>query len=523
MKLFLFLALGSFFGYAIAKNLSPPPSSLTLPSNGFLHGFLSNKSQNITLHLLSFHHLPLSVPTLRFENLPIDSRFKSSIFTLVPNQSSFHRPVWTNGREYLYFIMNPNDSRANFGTWLVGKDVGVDSGLAYLKPKQLSVIPLGQDMKETYWHFLGKTTWTPNESITLSTSSTQIEYLDYYEVEYIKEFTLCSSVLLPNSPPQLPPDLLKNLMDPEIVSIPPSNLPYPALWSSSHRSWKTFSLSYAIPLASPVILSKTKSSSSSNQHRFQTTSGSFSEQETIGHLITGEYLETGWRLSFRTTDSGKELELMIALDNNGLQNGFRVTSTTPPGSYQDQLDAKLEQMEVGDYAWIWFQMSEDPHRETTNLVLRCIHRENDQIVFEYFQSDRRDAMARSILSHSISYLVAKRIVSNTDSSLISYRLSIDGQPLRLLTLFQIGSNPVQWIADYLLVHENVLAPGLSSCFMYHAGTTIPQQFIYAAEIICFLLGAKPITMVFPTLSSSPNISYRFNTLPPQITNGSSLW
>jgi hypothetical protein len=505
MKTWIFLALGWFFGSSKAAEISN--SNPPLPSNGFLHGILLNQNQNLTLKLKSFNHLALSAASLTFNDLPIDSRFKSPVFKLVPNQYSFNRPVWSNGREYLYFIMNPDDGRATYGTWLVGKEIGIDSGLAYLKPKRLNVIPLGEEMEGTHWHLLGKT-WTPNESITLSTSSS-IEYLDYYEVEYLKGITLSSSIFLLTSPPaNLPTEILKNVLElsiPEVVSIPPSKLQYPAIWSSSHQSWKTFSLTYAIPLASPVILSKTKSiSSSSSKHQFQTTSSSFSEQETIGHLITDEYLETGWRLSFRLTDSGKELELMIALDNNGLQDGFLVTSTTPPRSYQIQLNEKFKQMEVGDYAWVWFEMFSDPHRETTNLILRCIHRDKDQIIFEYFQSDRRDAMSRSMLSHSISYVVAKRILSHSSSpstsSPLSYRLFIDDEPLRLLTLFQIGSNPVQWIADYLLVHENALAPGLSSCFMYHAGTTIPQQFIYAAEIICFLLGAKPITMVFPPLS-----------------------
>jgi hypothetical protein len=556
MNFLFLLTLGSLFANFASADISD--ALLNLSSNGFLHGSLTN--QKLTLKLKSVHHLALSAPSFTFNDLPTNSRFKSPIFKIVPNQSSFNRPVWSNGREYLYFIMNPDDSRAAYGTWLVGKDIGVDSGLAYLKPKQLTVIPLGQEMEGSNWHILDKS-WIPNESITLSvpsSSSSPIQYLDYYEVEYLKDSTLRSSILLLTPPPtNLPKDLLKNVLElsnPETISlsaltIPSSKLQYPLLWSSS-QSWITFTLIYSIPLASPVILSRSSSasssSSSSKKHRFLTTSqslASISEQETIGHLINDEYLETGWRLSFRLTDEGKELELMIALDNNGLHDGFFISSTSPPASYQDQLIEKFDQMQVGEYAWLWFEISSDPQAptrasDTDNLILHCIYRDKDQIIFEYFHSDRRDAMARSMLSHTMSYLVAKRIPSSSSNSSktpFPYRLSIDDhKPLQVLTLFKIGANPVQWIADYLVAHENALAPELSSCFMYHAGTTIPQQFIYAAEIICFLLGAKPITMVFllslsfflfSLLSSLslPSLSLlRSSTLPLQIISGSSL-
>jgi hypothetical protein len=536
LPLLSLLAIGSCLG----------SSAVEYPSKGFIYG--KQSQHRLAVKVQSYHSFALTVQSLQFDFLPTAARFLSPTFELLPQSSSYERPVWSNGREYLYFIQNPSDHDSRYGTWLIGREIGVDSGYAFLKPNRHGLIPLGLDQDGGAWHFLESNSWKQVKNMTLSTSS-PVESLVYYEVEYLtKQTSLTSSILLASPPSNKtsPSDVIKALgllSSPEITA-PSADLNYPAIWSPSSQSWRSFSPIYSIPYASPVILS-------SGTLDTKKLSDTISRQESIGHLINDESLETGWRLTFRRTDSGNEVELMLALDSDGLQDGYMVTSASASlalSSYQHQLTKKFDEMSVGDYSWVWLTLktpllgiksppSDTAPRgqETINLILKCVSREEGVIVFEYFHSDRRDAMSRTILSHAISYFIAKRLPSSS-SSVFPYQLSFDGRPVDLLTIFSIGSNPTQWIVDHLMVHEGVLSPSISSCFMYHAGTTLPQQFIYAAEIICFLLGAKPITMVRHDPSSllcfyrslmlvspllSPVPGFRSNTPLPQITNGNS--
>jgi hypothetical protein len=116
-------------------------------------------------------------------------------------------------------------------------------------------------------------------------------------------------------------------------------------------------------------------------------------------------------------------------------------------------------------------------------------------------------MGRTVLSHTSSFVTAVwrgmgpengSGSGNGTGKIVSgrYVWSMDSSsPLTLISLFVIGPRPIEWIRDYIVSHEKVLNPTLSSCFMYHGGTTIPQQFIYAAEILCVLMGGKPLAMV----------------------------
>ena len=62
------------------------------------------------------------------------------------------------------------------------------------------------------------------------------------------------------------------------------------------------------------------------------------------------------------------------------------------------------------------------------------------------------------------------------------------------------------ITDYNLkdlqndIIENVFG-GLPSCFLYHAAIAMPKSLVYAAELLCLILGAKPVVMVQYTTES----------------------
>jgi hypothetical protein len=103
----------------------------------------------------------------------------------------------------------------------------------------------------------------------------------------------------------------------------------------------------------------------------------------------------------------------------------------------------------------------------------------------------RHIMERSTLSAHTGSLRARRGSGDAPAQYI-----MDGIHVDIMSAVQLGGDVMQWTYDYLRTHDGVLNPEISSCFFYHGGITIPDSLVYLAEIICVLIGAKPIVMVF---------------------------
>jgi hypothetical protein len=201
-------------------------SGAEYPPKGFLYGKESQHQHHLAIKIQSYNSIALTVPVMQFDFLPTASRFKSPIFQLVENSFSYERPVWSNGREYLYFIHNPSDHEAPHGTWLIGREIGVDSGYAFLKPLRHALIPLGLDQDGgAGWYFLNNHSWTQVKNMTLSTSSA-VDSLVYYEVEYLTEQSALTSSILFVSPPSRNSEVLTalRLSSSTVVTSPSSDL-----------------------------------------------------------------------------------------------------------------------------------------------------------------------------------------------------------------------------------------------------------------------------------------------------------
>jgi hypothetical protein len=72
---------------------------------------------------------------------------------------------------------------------------------------------------------------------------------------------------------------------------------------------------------------------------------------------------------------------------------------------------------------------------------------------------------------------------------------LKGTALNIAAVFPIGRDVVGFLKRYIITKEGK-PNGMSSCFMYHAAATMPQALLYATEILCVLLGSKPLTLVF---------------------------
>jgi hypothetical protein len=127
-----------------------------------------------------------------------------------------------------------------------------------------------------------------------------------------------------------------------------------------------------------------------------------------------------------------------------------------------------------------------------DLLVKCVGSGKYRKVFQYYLPDRRAAMSRSLLNQSTDLL----IVTLTDSgeSELTWRGSLSGLNTVATAAFFMGHDLVGWISDYVTGHEGTFG-GLSSCFLYHAALAMPASLVYATELVCLLMGAKPVVMV----------------------------
>jgi hypothetical protein len=480
-----------------------------LIASGFLLGRVANRDK-IALRVITTNNMAVSLQSFQLANVPAAANIKTKIFHLVPDLMAGGRNVWSNGVNYCFFIVNPADSKAPYGTWLIGQHVGVDAGVAYFKPNRPSMSPLLDEIDGPKWHYLLGKDWVEDRSIqVVNIGEDPLLYLRFSKVEYADDDQMTTSFVLLTDPYNLGFDkqslgaILASLMDHDEVPPPSPGTDYPILWDEQTASWKDLVVLQTIPFGVPRVLS---------------TSARNGRTEAVVHLVNAEYLNFNWRLSFRLTNNGDEIEKMIMLDNNFLSDEYYIAgaidfktrkSNDLMQVYQKNLQASIGNIKVGQYAWLWYQSSLFLGRGChgtvcdNNLILKCITAMNsswsgvqdkspyhsDILIFQYFEADRRDTMARSALSISTSYIIA-----TWNRTLNQYEIKIEDIPLVVHTVFVIGE-PIKWIADHLTTHERVLTPSLSSCFFYHSGVTLPQQFIYAAEVICVLMGAKPVAMV----------------------------
>ena len=250
------------------------------------------------------------------------------------------------------------------------------------------------------------------------------------------------------------------------------------------------------------------------------------------HTLTVDSISTIYSSSIKSSGVVKESGSMVAEEyvhiyNKQLFNIYSKPSTTTTttaakskstavsnthGKYIstthihdiDGLDGVAD-ISIGDYVWIWI----NDGRRYRDIFTKCIdiiqvtHEYsaflsiiNKKYIFSYSVTDRRDIMERSILDMELNRFVididvtprSKGILdtSRLESYFTSMRDNYSTTPVSLLSMHNFNNIGTQ---------EKRYGSHLSSCYFYHGGVPIPQQLIYAAELVCVLVGAKPISMV----------------------------
>lgn len=318
-------------------------------------------------------------------------------------------------------------------------------------------------------------------------------------------------------------------------------------WDIHRRAWVSFSTADAVGISEgmPVWLSTVARGKSKEP----------------SYLVNDEGSNGGWMLYFRRSDHGSEVEQRLEIGAEGILNGAQIStlSDSEMEAHQQQMELKISRSRRGDYLWVWVRSNGkglEPYllrcEATADNMLHSIPSQRVVSVFSYHDSHRRHIMERSVLSRQTERILAVETDllnnSNTRSSLVGARGSadIDGataargrirwfmnnEPIEVTAVIFLGADVVSWIENYLNTHEGVLASDISSCFFYHGGLSLPEPLVYAAEIVCVLIGAKPVTMVNSIAPSYIVLCLkvilillisiiRFNTPRSRTSNGSS--
>jgi hypothetical protein len=393
--------------------------------------------------------------------------------------------AWQNGDEFLSFI--PNNEH---GTWIVGSEAGVDSGYVFIKPNTETLVPISAEMGSVKWHWLMHSAWQAYADARLVCRDEQTPVLEtqsYYEIEYfdIENNSPQRSYFIPGQPPHLLPEGGQELAVSGMYL------------DKRQMKWIPLkNLNVLAAMGQPNLIRESNKSPVS-----------------IGHLINEEHGAVGWRLTFRYAlgfDTAKT-ELSFLHDRLGPKNGYSIArlSSSQLEAYSTNMHNTLTTIAVGDFVWLWFSIdSQDADKDAVTdispgrqaerhdeLLLECISIAGDRAVFSYYGSDRVKTMRRSILSRDTDFVLMERSSADgTDKSVVRMMFSLGDVELKVHGVYNIGADVVSFIKTYLNEKEGALG-GLPACFMYHAAVSLPRALVYAAEIVCVLMGSKPMAMI----------------------------
>lgn len=496
-----------------------------LPVTGFFSGRVKSGS---SVGFKSFRRVQgmAFCNTLEFQNLP-DPNYApfagGSTFKLITGKLYNEKLAWSNGLEYLSYVLTGNGAN-----WIVGNDPGIDNGYLFINADG-KLVPVQQETASNHWFWLMQGTWQqqpPLRLVCIDEKSDSPPY--YYIVEYYDEATraMAQSYLLP---------FIADLADSGIGAVGTEGIidPHgsrfsgPVYLNRTTSEWDSVTdLQSVAEMGKPYMVTDSAGKSS------------------LGVLVneeqssTGGYMLTFKKYSFQQIEIKKKRinfadwkpneqtipddEVVVEIDSRGKPTPDFVVdglSSSVKKNYLNSVRTTLDGIEEGDYLWLWYHsldcMDDDCNNSfisssggikhffdaeknsmVDQLLLKCISRTPSKATFLAFPSDRRDTMHRTSLSLNSDLLeMTFQHDGKKNGKFLNPLISFMGLTnLHVSSIFYIGKDVVDYIRKYLYSKEN-RHPTLSSCYFYHAAVSLPQPLIYAAEIVCVLIGAKPVTMV----------------------------
>ena len=460
---------------------SSSSSSSSLPVSGFISGNAKGGYNTIVLHLLKRINAPPICQYIKMINAPIDNKdstnpnnlstLKSALFEM-SNDLHNGRAYWSNGRDILSLVEETN-------TWIIGYTPGVDSGFVYLKPKDEGLTPVGFD-NDNKWHFLSGNEWKEaNDVKAVCFSSVDDIYNEdndkgyYYSVEYYDntEYTMKQSYWIPS---------MQSLSN-------PIELSNSKLLLQSNKDWLDITNIITIcGYGHPVLINDGVSSN-------------------IFHLVNAEHSSNpGWRVAFKgsksTTNSPEELEVIFDLSRDGkLSDGHSIQSELSPSTktaFDTFLTSQFVNIDVGEWVWLFYSNinKRDLIEEKKKVLLKCIKKDSSNTLFRFYPNDRLEIMKQTVMSRELEFFKLHSDGKGLKSDANIVMKDNHDYSINILGAVFIGNNVVNYIRKYLSDKEGKFGD-MSSCFLYHASVLIPDPLVYAAEILCLLIGSKPATMI----------------------------
>ena len=514
-------------------------------------------SLGMTLKVLRRVNKPTSCSRLELQNVPRQadaSKLHSSVFTRT--ESAYHgRPSWSNGRDVFSFVPgNPENDGEEDGTWIVGDTGGVDSGFAYIKPKHATVTPLeahtgragvtvspinkNPTAYDASWYWLHGKDWVEERAVTLacldsdyapqSSSSTS----SFFEVQFFAS---------PDTDALTTGFLQLSMFDAEKATLTYVDA------SGQARVLSLVDVKTLCELGRPVSARGGKGEGEGKVMLASLVTDEVSRPGTF-RLTMRAYSNA----AAKRDEEEEEPEVIIEVGPDGVLGGASLSAVGAEEEQSLQLDdaQRLAAVRAGDYVWLWWHPTASgrataplasvsvtasgdqvaqtaapcpvvTEQEASELLLKCTFRSLDgtHATFQRFDTDRVAQMQQSTLSRDTDLWVMSferegspggsagkvtKVRHSTSavqaSNAKAQQVCVAGMHVSRSIVLGDLRQTVAFVKRYLgykeRQHERLSgSQALSSCFFYHAAVSLPQALIYAAEILCVLVGAKPAVMV----------------------------
>lgn len=417
------------------------------------------------------------------------------------------RLAWSspNGRS-LSFVNNQGH-----GTWLVGDTPGVDSGVAYSRGEMPALVPPVNDVS-SYKVFSGGA-W-----VSASANGFRIEctggqsvagagFLWAQTVAGESVFVALQGADADENACEREKSMRDGLGAAQSLLLPPACAP--AVYSVNKATWTPLKddLVSAMWLGSALQLS--------------------SEPDSVYVPVSMEDMGTGFRTTAINPTDGREIfpvftkrgRLTLPRQYNeavydSISTGAKPTLTPVPPS-QAAADARLngvhvfETLQVGQWVWVFSRFAPG-YREPKGLLMRVQARSRRRLALEWHSTDRGRVLHRARVDGTVGRAVAQVFEDENRVDLAFFERDAETNEekrvdLEITAALPLNASATMHLKHYIERHEGLFQT--SSCFFYHSAVAIPEPLVYAAEIVCVLMGYKPVAMVQYTSPSDDQTVY----------------
>ena len=425
----------------------------------------------ITLHVVERIDLPSDCERLEFENVGkhTENTLFSNTFTVYDSEldvgvlgdttnlsSKTSMPTFTNGREFLSFI---SKGSAPKGTWIVGDTPGQDRGFIFADVNHATRVPVGL----LGWKWLLRNQWEDDEDVRVTcTSAAAPRVGHFYVVEVLAESLSALS------------------MGQDATGVFSAHL----LFVESTGSWILDLDGVEVPLESVAVLAEV-----GEVLHLSSTKGK-------GLLLKIDGLAAGWELLLHRLDGDGGEERVLVSD-------FTETVRKVPWEKDKvPVSSLLFRASPGDYLWVWYRGPElrdtnthhgGPASSVHETLLLCV----SPGVFRFFPANREAAMRQKELGQDIDLVTLSPSGEHLHLPPLSSSFKVRARPTGVVNLGK-ADDVLRFLERHLVAVDSTAAAAAtfrpSACFFYHASLSIPAPLVYAAEIVCLVIGAKPVVM-----------------------------